>query len=244
MAQSILRNSSLDKHKPGDDITTKIRRQRKFESTLSEQEALRAIFVDFEGFEDMPPTFVGVRVDDVFTQLVFDRDLEQAARFHNLAVVDGNTYLKELIEKSRFEKRRIVSFSSHEKTVIKKFFHEDIDDLYSDARLIGKFLRKTLLQHFNKKPKDLTGYLKALNYPKKDSAIKKTTSRIRAVKTMLLAKKIKYGEFAFENCTPTVKAQWTKVLNHNNDDVNGMAFLVKKYIEEKEKIRRQSSQIT
>jgi hypothetical protein len=215
-----------------------IQQQKKFESELSALEAERAVFIDFEGFEEKSPTFVGVRIENIFEQLVFDSDLEQAAKFHNLAVVNGETFIRSLIEKARIERRRLVGFSSHEKTVIKEFFQLDISDLYADARLMGKFLRRTALTHLDKKPKDLTGYLHALGYQKKDSAIKKTTLRIRAVKTMLATKQLKYGEFAFEKCTPTVKAKWTKVLQHNDDDVNGMAFLVKKYIEEKAKAKR------
>ena len=215
-----------------------IQQQRKFESDLSALQAEKAIFIDFEGFEEISPTFVGIRIENTFQQLVFDTDLEQAARFHNLTVVDGKTFIHSLIAKARSENRRLVGFSSHEKTVIKEFFQSDISDLYADARLMGKFLRRTALRDLDKKPKDLTGYLNALGYQKKDSAIKKTTSRIRAVKTMLAAKQLKYGELAFENCTPTVKAKWTKVLRHNDDDVNGMAFLVQRYVEEKAKAKR------
>jgi len=214
------------------------KQQRKFESSLSAVEAERAIFLDFEGFEDTLPTFVGIRVDNKFTQLVFDSDLDQAARFHGLAVVDGKAYLDSLIETARAENRRIVGFSSHEKNVIKDFFQSDIEDLYADARFLAKFLRGTLLKDVEKKPKDLTSYLYALNYPKKDRAIKKTTSRIKAVKEMLASRRLKCGELAYEKCTPTVKAKWTKVLQHNDDDVNGMVFLIQKYIEEKSRGKR------
>jgi hypothetical protein len=206
--------------------------QRSFESTLSPSEAKRAIYIDFEGFENKEPTFVGVRIDGHFIQLIFDIDLDLAARSHNLKVVDGKSYLTSLIKKAETENRRIIGFSSHEKTVIKTFFHLDIDHLYADARFLAKYLRKTVLKNIDKKPRDLTSYLYALNYPKKDSAIKKTTSRIGSVKKMLLEKKLKYGQNAFEKCSPVVKAKWTKVLNHNDDDVNGMAFLVDHYISE------------
>jgi hypothetical protein len=206
--------------------------QRSFEATLSSSEAKRAIYIDFEGFENKEPTFIGVRIDDHFTQLIFDIDLDLAARSHNLKVVDGKNYLTSLIKKAETENRRIIGFSSHEKMVLKTFFHLDIDHLYADARFLAKYLRKTVLKNIDKKPRDLTSYLYALNYPKTDNAIKKTTSRIGSLKKMLLDKKLKYGQNAFEECTPTVKAKWTKVLNHNNDDVNGMAFLVEQYIKE------------
>lgn len=206
--------------------------QRDFEAALSPSEAKRAIYIDFEGFEDKEPTFIGVKMDNHFTQLIFDIDLDLAAWSHNLKVVDGKKYLTLLTKKAEIENRRIIGFSSHEKTVMKTFYHLDIEHLYADARFLAKYLRKTVLKNIDKKPRDLTSYLYALNYPKKDNAIKKTTSRIGSLKKMLLDKKLKYGQNAFEECTSTVKAKWTKVLKHNDDDVNGMAFLVEKYIQE------------
>jgi hypothetical protein len=214
-----------------------IREQKKFEASLTALEALRAIYIDFEGFMDLPPTFIGVRIDNQFNQLIFDRDLELAAKSHNLEIVDGGKYLDLLVKKARTENRRIIGFSSHEKTVLQDFFQLDIKDLYADARLLAKFLRKTVLKNVEKKPKDLTSYLYALNYPKQDNAIKKTTSRIAAVKKMLISRRLKYGELAFEECTSVIKSKWTKVLNHNNDDVNGMAFLVNLYIEESNRLK-------
>lgn len=212
-----------------------IKEQKQFEASLTASEAIRAVYIDFEGFMNLPPTFIGVRIDNHFSQLIFDMDLELAAKAHNLEVVDGKKYLDSLVKKARAENRRIIGFSSHEKTVFKEFFQLDIRDLYADARLLAKFLRKTVLKNAVTTPKDLTSYLYALNYLKKDNAIKKTTSRINAIKKMLIARRIQYGELAFEKCTSTNKSKWTKVLQHNDDDVNGMAFLVDLYIAESTK---------
>lgn len=206
--------------------------QKKFEASLTASEAVRAVYIDFEGFMDAPPTFIGVRIENQFSQLIFDIDLELAAKSHDLVVIDGKKYLESLVKKARTENRRIIGFSSHEKRVLQDFFQLDIKDVYADARLLAKFLRKTVLKNAVTVPKDLTSYLYALNYPKKDKAIKKTTSRIDAVKKMLIARRLEYGELAFEKCTPVIKRKWTNVLNHNNDDVNGMAFLVNLYVAE------------
>ena len=93
---------------------------------------------------------------------------------------DG-AYLAELLLAKGYEVHGIKRRSS-------LFNTQRIDHLYADARFLAKYLRKTVLKNIDKKPRDLTSYLYALNYPKKDSAIKKTTSRIGSVKKMLLEK--------------------------------------------------------
>jgi hypothetical protein len=200
--------------------------QRLKESNLSSLEAFRAIYIDFEGFKDMAPTFAGVLIEDSFEQVLFDIDLTLAGANNKLNVVEPSDFLRTLVNKAKFENRRIIGYSSHEKTVFNHFFGLDISSYYADARLIAKTLRKTTLKEFNPKPKTLTEYLHAIGYPKKDAAIKKTTSRINSVKKMLLDRKAKYGDRAFDELTHTVKGKWTRVLNHNHDDVFGMRYLV------------------
>lgn len=200
--------------------------QRLKESKITSLEVVRAIYIDFEGFKDAAPTFAGVLIEDQFQQVVFDEDLALAGASNKLNVVSPREFLGALVDKAKFENRRIIGYSSHEKNVFSKFFCYDIAPYYADARLIAKQLRKTVLEEFNPKPKTLTEYLNAVGYPKKDTAIKKTTSRISSVKNMLLAKRDKYGDGAFDELTHTTKGKWTRVLNHNHDDVFGMKYLV------------------
>lgn len=200
--------------------------QRLKESKITLLEASRAIYIDFEGFKDVAPTFVGVLIEDSFEQVLFDAELALAGATNNLNVVLPSEFLGTLVHKAQFENRRIVGYSSHEKSVFIKYFDLDITPYYADARLIAKALRKNVLKEFNPKPKTLTEYLHAIGYPKKDAAIKKTTSRINSVKKMLLDRRAKYGDRAFDELTHTVKGKWTRVLNHNHDDVFGMRYLV------------------
>lgn len=61
-----------------DMLSTIEKNQRLKESNLSSLEAFRAIYIDFEGFNDMAPTFAGVLIEDSFEQVLFDIDLALA----------------------------------------------------------------------------------------------------------------------------------------------------------------------
>jgi hypothetical protein len=195
--------------------------QKTAESNINPAQAEKAIYIDFEGLMDAPPSLIGIMVDGEFTQHVFDTRLLAAAKHSNLNYCDGTKFLSELVQKASNENRRIVAFSSYEKQTIKKYYDIDIADAYADARLIAKALRPTIFESTGLKPRDLKSYLTAINYKRGDYlGIKQTAPRIRAVASMLEKKP------NFEDLTPTVKAKWTKVLQHNRIDVEGMRMLV------------------
>jgi hypothetical protein len=201
-------------------MKTEDRHPRASWKIISSRETERGIYIDFEGFEEQAPTMIGVWCDGIFNQIVFDGGLELAAKHSNLTLTPALEYLEGLVSQAKNEHRRIIAFSSHELTVFRDFFHLDISDVYADARLIAKPLRKTL-EPKTPVPKSLKDYLAVIGYERPISlGERKTTSRIRAVKEMLTRKS------SFDELTPVVKAKWTKLLQHNMHDVLGMKRLV------------------
>ena len=48
-------------------------------ASISSTEAGRAIYIDFEGFQDKSPSLIGVLIEDKFEQIVLDPGLVSAA---------------------------------------------------------------------------------------------------------------------------------------------------------------------
>jgi hypothetical protein len=197
------------------------RAQHKKERTLSSDEARRAIYIDFEGFTDKPPCLVGIAIEDRFEQIVLDERLTLAAQSKGLRLMDGGEFAASLLDRAIIESRRIIAFSSHEKSVLKNFHRTEVDAVYADARMIAKKLRKQFSYPVGEPPRDLKSYLSYIDFERGDYlGLRKSTSRLRAVIDMLDKKQ------DYDLLTATVKAKWTKLLEHNRIDVLGMRALV------------------
>ena len=57
-------------------------------ASISSAEAERAIYIDFEGFQDKSPSLIGVLVENDFEQIVLDPELESAARAKSMRLVN------------------------------------------------------------------------------------------------------------------------------------------------------------
>ena len=107
----------------------------------------RSVIIDFEGFEEKPPTLCGVLKDGVFTQVVFDEILFPAISYTTekeserlIVVEDRQEFFDSLVEMAIDEKRKVVAFSKHERDVLGG---ERVADIYIDALHIAKNWRKT-----------------------------------------------------------------------------------------------------
>lgn len=195
--------------------------QRKKEAKITSIEADNAIYIDFEGFEDKEPSIIGTLIGETFEQVVFDETLRLAAEINNLRFIPIEVYLTTLRDKAVAEGRRIVAYSSHEKTMFQQHANLDISAQYADARLIAKVLRREL-EPDAPRPKALKEYFELIGYNRPTYlGERRTTSRIRAVADMLGKRK------SFQSLTPVVKAKWTKLLQHNKHDVVGMRALIR-----------------
>ena len=197
-------------------------------SSISSREAASAFYIDFEGFQDKAPTLLGLLTNDDFKQVVFDRVLETAADAKNLEIVDLKLQIKELVDRCRKESRFLVAYSQHELHTINEFAEIDISDVYRDARMIAKKW-KAKCHPGTTKCKGLKDYLKFIEFPRgAHLGERKVTSRIRAVRNMLLSR----GHYS--KLTRGVKTKWTNLLSHNEIDCKGMQALVLKAANEVE----------
>jgi len=196
-----------------------------FESSMSQVETARAIYIDFEGFVDRTPALIGVATEGDFVQTALDPGLELAAAAKGWSSQQGDNVIKDLLAKARGEKRRIVAYSQHEKRVCKKFYAIDLSPVYADARLIAKKWRKKTHPGLKPGPKSLKEYLHLIGYERGSYlGERRSTRRIKAVRDMCA----KRG--SYDALTATVKAKWTKSLQNNSIDVLGMRELCRRAV--------------
>jgi hypothetical protein len=189
------------------------------EKNITDNEARKAIYIDFEGFSEGAPSLIGIQCDEDFWQVVLSEDLRLAASAKNISVSDGKKLISELLSKANIENRKIVAFSSFEKEQCYKWYGIDISEVYVNANLIAKSWKRKAFP--KSRVSGLKDYLKLVNYARGDHlGIKQSTQRISSVINMLAKRK------NYEELTPVVKAKWTKLLDHNRIDVQGMKFLV------------------
>lgn len=198
-------------------VTRQLRRQ----ATISFTEAERAIYIDCEGFQHQSPAVIGILIGDCLEQVVLDPQLEpvararnhrftlfasEASRLRNLAIKDG---------------RLIVAYTQHESNLFRRFANIDIGDCYCDAHKLAKRWRNRLHPDIPINNWGLIEFLRVIRFPRGSYlGSKKSTKRIKAVRDMLLSKG------SYQLLTPVKKAQWTKLLKHNEIDCRGMRALV------------------
>ena len=206
------------------------REQKRYETSISKDDLRTAIYIDFEGFMEQPPTLIGLSCDRHFAQIVFDKTLSSAASEKHLSLQDAQNSVSDLLRRATREKRRIVAYSQFDKNLAREKLGVDLSPVYADARLIAtKWLRLIKSRNPNWRKthpnwdidRTLKNFLDLIGYNRPNHlGIEKTTSRIKHVKDQL----IKRG--SFHDLTPVAKAKWTKLLDHNRHDVLGMMKLV------------------
>ena len=184
-------------------------------------EAERAIYIDCEGFEQQSPTLIGVLVGDDLEQVVLDPQLEPLARARNHRLTSFASEAARLRNVAIKEGRLIVAYTQHESNLFRKFGEIDIADCYCDAHKLARRWRNRLHRDIPINNRGLPEFLRIIKFPRGSYlGNKKSTKRIKAVRDMLLSKG------SYELLTPVKKAQWTKLLKHNEIDCRGMRALV------------------
>jgi hypothetical protein len=204
---------------------------------LTLEEARRALYIDFEGNMDMPPTLLGVYFGDVhsedFKQVIHEpgfstlADGEQSpsvAAVHVYGQSLGNA-LTALKDRALAEDRRVIAWSSREAIAIREsgcdndtlhFFEEQL----IDAKIIAKQWKKKTYPHirWQRRPRGATHsldrYMELVGYRVPYShGPGKTGARLRNIRERLEAGK---------PMTKGLRGHWTKLLNHNFHDCRGM----------------------
>jgi hypothetical protein len=196
-------------------------RPTKPEESVTRNQAERAIYIDFEGFEDTAPSLLGILVGESLEQVVFDHRLSLAAKAKGLPIETLQECISRLQARSAAESRLIIAYSQHEKNVIRNFADVDLTGQYRDARKILKRWKNRCHRDAAIPGWGLKDFFTFMNYPRGTYlGERKTTSRLRAVADMLKKKG------SYELLTPVVKSKWTKLLEHNKIDCIGMRDLI------------------
>jgi hypothetical protein len=211
---------------------------------LSPTEAERAIYIDFEGTAVDPPSLLGAEwldADDLhFIQYVLEEGLWPAAqakakapgRFCEPASWDDLTEVRRVAES---DDRRVIAWSIHERDQLASCLSDADDQAWFAEHVLNAIpLAKRWKRRFHADvvfkvdPKlrrgrhqlhryfELIGYTVPTAFGPGNSA-----QRIRYVREMLDNKGSDYSAL-----TSTAKAKWTKALEHNWHDCNGLRELM------------------
>lgn len=188
--------------------------------SLTESEAARAIYVDFEGFKDKPPSLVGILVDGQLRQVVLEPALFPAAVAKDCETGSIEAVARELRARCQAEGRVLIGFSTHELAAFKRHAGENFDDVYRNALVIAR--RWWHVFHPGEvRPRTLKTYLKAIGYEMPASlGVGKATSRLKSV-IGSLGRRGKYKALP-----KGIKKKWYKLLDYNKHDCKGTQRLM------------------
>ena len=193
---------------------------KKAHANFSQEEASRAIYVDFEGFKDKTPSLVGILVDGALTQVVLDPRLFPAAVVKGCKTGSIHEVAHDLRERCQAEGRTLVAYSGHEVRTFATYSSVDFSDVYRNALLIAR--RWWNVFHYQKPiDRKLKSFLAAIGAPMPASlGIGNATSRLRAVIDMLERRR------TYRALTPAVRMKWRDLLDYNAHDCRGTQRLM------------------
>jgi len=201
---------------------------------LSEAEARRALYIDFEGEKDKPPVLLGVLrhrgrgAEPYVLQVVVDSDFEPAGP----SVRGFREAVEIVVLRAEHGDRRIVSWSQHDLEVVRRLRGDDpelvarFECRYANALGVARLWANRL--HPGEKPGDgqLVGYLALIGYTvPPDGGPGHVGETIRALRPGL------------QGGRPLTQAQqrrWGRLREHNRHDCAGMRAVCLRATEELE----------
>jgi hypothetical protein len=196
------------------DLRTRFKR-------LSAAEALRALYVDFEGGKEKPPVMLGVHRlgrgarPFVYVDVVDETFASLAASSRSLQDAVAN-----VVRRAEHGDRRIVSWSEHDLNVVRALRDEDPDVVarfearYANARLIARRWRNRCHGGGNPASGRLADYLALIGYPVPDEAIAGQVGETIRILRRRLAQGLPL--------TANQRARWERLVEHNRHDCTGM----------------------
>jgi hypothetical protein len=204
--------------------------------TMTPHEVDRAIYIDFEGTEIEPATFLGVLCEGQWQVYLIETAFHKAEVTHKLGTLHKSSLpsvCRRIASQSRKEDRKVVAWSSREIDEItqcprltmaeRAWWESNLINLLPPAKRWANRQGVTVPpipgHRGNQSNKwSLSGFRKATGYPIIATAFEpgKTASRIRHVRGQLKTR----GRY--DRLTPVAKGKWSKVLTHNYHDCAGL----------------------
>jgi hypothetical protein len=191
---------------------------------LSADEALRALYIDFEGEKDHPPVLLGAH-----RRGRGPRPYVHAYVIDEAFAVFGDTALKlqdaieRIVGRAEARDRQIVAWSTHELTIVRELLADDpnlvarFEARFVNALALARFWRNKL--HDGDRPEEgrLADYLALIGYEVPDEGLGGDVgATIRAIRTTL-------GRGAPP--TSHQRERWRRLVEHNRHDCIGMRRL-------------------
>jgi hypothetical protein len=184
-------------------------------------EALRALYIDFEGNRDQPPVLLGVHRRGRGSRPYVQQDVVDEA-FAGLVprYLPLRDAVENVVRRAEHGERRIVSWSEHDLNVARTLRDDDpelvarFEARYANARAFAEYWRNKL--HAGVKPETgrLADYLALIGYPVPDEAEPgHVGDTIRALRPRL--------ERGL-TLTTAQQARWDNLVEHNRFDCAGM----------------------
>lgn len=172
---------------------------------MTYDEAQSALYLALEGLRNASPAIVGVLAGADFQQFVCDRTLMPAAAEKNLPFLEFPQVTEWLCARSEEEGRPVIGLNHLMRHVA--------EDLTNRIRYAPSMIDESLDQA----PTTLEELLKLVHIaPRPHLRQQHSSRRLRAVRAMLSRKQ------DYEALTGTVKGQWSKLLQHNENECRSL----------------------
>lgn len=191
---------------------------------LTPEEICRAIYVDYEGSMDRPPSLLGWRIDGVHFGAIVEPVFAPCAdkyRAKGNHFQDHGPLVASLIMKAERESRRIVSWSEHDwremmAALDEPSLQERLCTVYRNAI---KSARPWYRNHFGETPPraTLAHFLEWLGTPHPERYGQgKVGTGLRIIREQLETGR------SYSELSPKARAHWVTVVKHNRLDLQGM----------------------
>lgn len=216
---------------------------RQYPNALTRKEARRAIYIDFEGGEDKPPSLVGVLIENEYRAIILNSAFRPLARSKKLAFRSLKEFVADTLSLAVTEDRVIAAWTEHEWKKMSEFDNGTLGQIYRNANLLVmeyfKSNRSKTIEKLKQQIKKAIESRKRDKY-KKNVGLKdlltvdyvgyayppnlKSFSPGTAISRMdgQLAKK----EGDYSNVAPGAKRAFTNLIRYNEHDCMGMAHLI------------------
>lgn len=202
-------------------------------SALSTEEAVRAIYVDYEGTPFTPPTLLGVRTEGELRQWIIEDAFHDFANRRKAKASNAvhSSIASELVERAGTEDRRIVAWSTHDAKLMAAVLDpkdlEVLQDVYRNAIKTARRWRRRYRPEVQG-PHPLKSYMDILAWQVPDEAGPGVVGRsLRVLRSRLAA-----GNGLWREISDADKDRWRNVLRHNRHDLRGMEKVVVRMCEE------------
>ena len=205
--------------------------------SISRDEAKSAIYLDFEGNKDKPPSFAGTVIDGEYQGTFFEEEFKSVARHRKMFLQNLPGFTGKLFRRAETEKRMIIAWSTHELKFLSES-HPEIETHYLNAnklvmgwfkdnrkptikKLKAKIAEEKLFMKRNPGLKDLLqlDYVD-YDYPKdlKGFSPSKEITRVR--------KQLTNQSGLYKNLSRGAKVALGKMIKYNEHDCMGMKHLI------------------